>query len=318
MQVSFVIPLFNCLAHTQAALRTLQATLPAGLPHEIVFVDDGSTDGTRAWLATLTAPCRAVLNEKNLGFAGACNRAAAESSGELLFFLNNDLVFLPRWFEPMRSLLAAPDAGLVGNVQLNHRTGAIDHAGVFFDAKGKPAHETAIPFLARLRGWRDVPALTGACLGLRREVWLRLGGFDEGFKNGGEDIDLALRARMIGLRNRVSLRSSVRHHISASLGRKQRDEENSRRLALRWGPQIATHAAPAWARDCIASLWDRSCVIDDSLGRSAVWTALSRRQTPGVRQGVEASLRFELQRWAHLFDGQPPPSAEPPSYPARL
>lgn len=318
MQVSFVLPLYNCLAHTQAALRTLQATLPAGLNHEIVFVDDGSTDGTREWLATLPVPCRAVLNEKNLGFAGACNRGATESSGELLFFLNNDLVFLPRWFEPMRALLAAPDAALVGNLQLNHRTGALDHTGIIFDPKGKPAHETTIPLLARLRGWRDVPALTGACLGLRRDVWLRLGGFDEGFKNGGEDIDLALRARMIGLRNRVSVRSTVRHHISASLGRKQRDEENSRRLALRWGPQIATHATPAWARAHIASLADSSFVFDAALLRSALWTTLTGRPTLPVRQRVEANLNIELQRWAHLFDGQLPPAVGAPRYPVPL
>lgn len=47
MQVSFIIPLYNCLAHTRECLRTLQATLPPGLDHEIISVDDGSTDGTR-------------------------------------------------------------------------------------------------------------------------------------------------------------------------------------------------------------------------------------------------------------------------------
>ena len=318
MKVSFIFPLFNCLALTQEALASLRRTLPAGLDYEILFVDDGSTDGTRTWLASLTAPCRVVLNEKNLGFAGACNRGAAAATGEHLFFLNNDLVFLPRWFEPMSTLLAAPDAGLVGNLQLNHRTDALDHAGIFFDPKGKPAHETAIPLLARLRGWRDVPALTGACLALRRDVWLRLGGFDEGFKNGGEDVDLALRARMIGLRNRVSVRSTVRHHISASLGRKQRDEENSRRLALRWGPQVATHAAPAWARAHLASLSENSFVFDAALLRSALWTALTGRSTLQIRHRVEANLRIEQQRWAHLLDGQPPPSVGTPRYPVPL
>ena len=49
MVVSFVIPLYNCLPLTQAMLASLRTSLPAGLEHEIIFVDDGSTDGTRDW-----------------------------------------------------------------------------------------------------------------------------------------------------------------------------------------------------------------------------------------------------------------------------
>ena len=92
MQVSFIIPLYNCLAHTQECLRTLQASLPAWLEHEIILVDDGSTDGTRAWLATLGAPCRVLLNERNAGYAAANNRGAAVARGRILVLLNNDLI----------------------------------------------------------------------------------------------------------------------------------------------------------------------------------------------------------------------------------
>src|SRR5471032_1740040 len=82
--LSVIIPLHNCLALTQAMLASLRATLPAGLAHEIIFVDDASTDGTRAWLATLAPPCRVLLNEKNLGYAASNNRAAALAIGEIL------------------------------------------------------------------------------------------------------------------------------------------------------------------------------------------------------------------------------------------
>ena len=151
MQVSFIIPLYNCLAHTRECLRTLHASLPAGLAHEIIFVDDGSTDGTREWLRTLPAPCRVILNDKNLGFAGACNRGAAAATGDLLFFLNNDLVLLPHWFEPMRAVFVRhSDAALVGNVQRNAATDAVDHAGVFFNHQGKPEHLRSLPLTSRL------------------------------------------------------------------------------------------------------------------------------------------------------------------------
>lgn len=308
MQASFIIPLYNCLAHTRECLRSLQATLPADLVHEIVFVDDGSTDGTREWLATLESPCRFELNAANLGFAGACNRGAALARGESLFFLNNDLVLLAGWFEPMRELLAHPEIGLVGNIQLNARSGTLDHSGVAFDAKGKPGHLHALPLLARLRGWRAVPAVTGACCALRRDTWEKLGGFDPGFRNGGEDIDLALRARAAGLLNCVSLRSVVRHHVSASVGRKLRDEENARRLAVRWTPEITRLAARAWSTDYLARAWHGPRdPADFGIAAEALALALGLRETPTARllTGTRAALETEFVRWHRLLDGAP-------------
>ncbi len=196
MKISFIVPLYNCLPLTQAMLASLRATVPSALEHEVVFVDDGSTDGTREWLKGLPAPCRAVLNEKNLGFAGACNRGAAAARGEFLFFLNNDLILLPGWLEPMLAVFAAhADAGLVGNVQRNAATGAVDHAGLVFNAKGKPEHLTR----RSLAAVRPVVAVTGACVAIRAATWRKLGGFDEGFINGCEDVDLGLRALESGL-----------------------------------------------------------------------------------------------------------------------
>lgn len=308
MQVSFIIPLYNCLGHTRECLRTLQATLPPGLAHEIILVDDGSTDGTRAWLAEQGAPCRVLLNEKNLGFATTCNRGAAVAAGDLLFFLNNDLVLLPSWFEPMQAAFARfPDAGLVGNVQRNAATGAVDHAGIYFAHSGKPAHDTSRPLFARLSGYRTVPAVTGACMAVRRDRWIELGGFDAGFVNGGEDIDLALRAGQWGWRHFVALRSVVRHHISAATGRKLRDEHNSRLLATRWREVIPPLAGRDWCREFIERHWELSCVYDDALAREAFyyWLGLLPENSSGVMAGVRLAMRHEEQRWDELLGTKP-------------
>ncbi len=304
MKASFIIPLYNCLPFTQTMLASLRETLPPGFESEIILVDDGSTDGTRAWIARLPAPCRVILNEKNLGFAGACNRGAAAAVGELLFFLNNDLVLGPRWLEPMLAAFARfADAGLVGNLQLNAATGAADHTGIFFNHKGKPAHATERSLREKLRGWRAVPAVTGACFAIRRELWVSLGGFDEGYRNGCEDIDLALRARAAGRRNYVMLRSVVRHHISQSPGRKQRDEQNTRRLVERWSEEIAALALKDWCRDYLARNWDGA---RDTREHVLALLALlylaglrSRPPLPAVA-GVRAAMAHELSRWRRL------------------
>ncbi len=317
MKVSFIIPLYNCLPLTQAMLASLRGTLPPGLACEIIFVDDGSTDGTRAWLRDLPAPCRAILNDKNLGFAGACNRGAAAATGDLLFFLNNDLVLLPHWLEPMLAAFDRfPDLGLVGNVQLNAATGAVDHAGIYFNHQGKPAHRTDLPATTRWLGrpaWRAVDALTGACFGLRRAVWQKLGGFDEGFVNGAEDIDLALRASAAGLRHYVALRSVVRHHISSSAGRKLRDEQNTYRLVQRWAEPIATLAARDWSRQQVITHADQSGVFDYHQVQAALLHLLVLSSPPpSVRTGVAAAMARELRRWRELLEGAAPPPPTPP------
>lgn len=311
MTVSFIIPLYNCLPLTQAMLASLQATLPAGLDCEIVFVDDGSSDGTRDWLKTLPAPCRSILNGKNAGFAVTCNRGAAAATGEFLFFLNNDLVLLPHWLEPMLAAFGRfPATGLVGNVQLNAATGAVDHAGIFFNHQGKPEHLTALPLTAALPGFsacRKVDALTGACFAIRRATWTKLGGFDEGFVNGCEDIDLCLRARAAGLTQRVALRSVVRHHISQSAGRKLRDEQNTFRLVERWADQIALLAAPAWSRHQIHLHAQLSGVFDHPVIYAALAHLLVRGAPPRlVREGVAAAMQLERRRWRELLEGAPP------------
>ena len=313
MQVSFLIPLYNCLAHTQAMLASLRATLPRGLTHEIIFIDDGSTDGTRAWLNTFAADpvIRVVLHEKNAGFAAANNSGAALARGEFLALLNNDLILTPHWLEP---ILAAhrtfgPRAGLVGNVQLNAATGVVDHAGIRINLKGKPEHISWLPCRSR---WpllpprhRRVVAVTGACVVLRRALWEKLGGFDPAYVNGCEDVDLCLRAAAAGHVNLVALRSHVRHHISASPGRKLRDEANTRLLVQRWSDTLARHAARLWCRDYLVTyLRDPRDFPDAALARQAFFHAWHLRPAPpaGAIAGMSQNLEAELTRWRRLLD----------------
>jgi GT2 family glycosyltransferase len=313
MQVSFVIPLYNCLPLTQAMVASLQASLPPGLTHEIILVDDGSTDGTRDWLGTLTSPpgpFRVILNERNLGYAGANNRGAAVAEGDLLGLLNNDLVLSPGWLEPMLAVhrRLGSRAGLVGNVQRNARTGAVDHSGIFINHRGKPEHDTSLPPGLRFRPtdtWRQADAVTGACTLVRREFFTRLGGFDEGFANGGEDVDFCLRSQGAGCLSAVALRSVVLHHVSASPGRKLRDEQNSRRLTLRWRDELARLAArSSWSRHYLESEWTGPHdATDYPLGLQALLYSLRLRRSPpaAAYAGMQAAIDGELARWDRIL-----------------
>jgi O-antigen biosynthesis protein len=321
LKLSFVIPLYNCLPFTQAMLASLRATLPPGLAHEIIFVDDGSTDGTREWLATLTdPPFRVLLNEKNLGYAAANNRGAALAQGEFIALLNNDLVLTPRWLEPILAVHArlGARAGLVGNVQLNASTGELDHTGVFIDHKGKPQHDRtpSSSFHRFIQNWRTVNLVTGACMVIRRELWSQLGGFDLRYINGCEDVDLCLRAKAAGHANAVAFRSVVLHHISTSAGRNLRNEENCYRLTLRWRDELARMGWPAWCRLFLKQDWNAATEFSvcTSAMAALAYVLHLRRTPPSVAiAGMQAAVAFELARWEKMFGPELPGNAPHPA-----
>jgi len=302
VRVSFIIPLFNCLPLTQAMLASLQATIPANLEHEIILVDDGSTDGTREWLATLdTGTIKILLNEQNLGYAGANNRAAATATGELLVLLNNDLVLTPGWLEPMLALhQTIYKPGAIGNVQLNATTGAVDHAGIFVTAKGKPEHDVSLP---RKADHKQSPAVTGACLLIARSLWLELGGFAPEFVNGGEDIDLCFNAARAGHTNAVAIQSVIRHHVSASPGRGQHDERNSYFLTLRWKNELIGLGARAWCKHHVRhtpylELFSLPVIL-------LYLTGIHRTAPDAALRGVEKNINHSLGIWTKQFGAGP-------------
>jgi GT2 family glycosyltransferase len=312
MQVSFIIPLYNCLPLTKAMLASLRASLPRELPYEIIFVDDGSTDGTRDFLGSLAVAndVRVVLNPRNLGYAGANNRGAAVAKGEFLALLNNDLEFEPGWLEPMLAVQhrLGERAGMVGNLQYDFRSGALDHAGIAINPRGKPEHRHDLPWAARwgrMDALRVVDAVTGACTLVRRELFVALGGFDEGYANGGEDVDFCLRARAAGKITAVALRSRVRHHISASPGRKRRDEENSRRLTTKWRDELAQLAAEStWSAHYLATEWTSPHdPVEYHLAFEALarWLHLRRRPPHAAYAAMQSSIAHELARWETIL-----------------
>ena len=311
-RMSVITPLFNCLGRTQAMLASLRESIPARVSYEVILVDDGSTDGTREWLAGLREPYRVILNERNMGFGAATNRGAAAARGRILALLNNDLVLGRGWLPPMLWALRLLGwrAGLVGNVQFDAASGTVDHAGIFVNEKGKPEHDRRLPhpLSVLLRPRRAALAVTGACVLVRAATWRRLGGFDEAYVNGCEDVDLCLRARQEGLVNVVALRSRVLHHVSSSPGRKRRDEENTWRLVRRWRDPLAVAMAEAYHRpEAREHFWRLIIEPRDIADRAAAVRAglfllhAAVRPPDASLDPANAAIDLELARWREMF-----------------
>ena len=240
-EVSIIMAVYNRLELTRRCLETLEQSL-AGVAHEVLIIDDLSTDGTREFLRSLTTPYRVYLNERKGNFAINNNRIAREARADRLLFLNNDTELAPGWYEPMRDALEGlPDAGFIGNHQTLPQTGLYDHLGVVFAPWLTPAHygqHFKHPPRSMRTGVTAWSAVTAACCLTHRNTFWAAGGFDESYVNGCEDIDLCLKMHRQGRRHYVTNESCLIHHKGASPGRKQFNDVNLHRLKTIWGDYI--------------------------------------------------------------------------------
>jgi GT2 family glycosyltransferase len=214
--VSIVIPTFNRLDLTRQCLTAIAQTAPAA---EVIVVDNGSTDGTREFLRAEQddGRLRCLLNEENLGFGKACNRAAALSDREFVLLLNSDMVPLPGWLDAMLSEFRDATIGIVGS-RLLYPDGRIQHAGADFAENRETQHvyRYAAADDPAVVVSRDCPVVTGASLLMRRSLYEKLGGFDEGYWMYVEDVDLCIRTWHAGYRVRYCGDSVLIHHEAAS------------------------------------------------------------------------------------------------------
>lgn len=240
MDYSFIIPVKDQWLLTRDMLLSLIAhTRPHLKRAEVLIVDDGSREETVRMLDRLKEPFRVIHNATNTGYAASNNRAAREAKGEMLVLLNNDLLLTRGWFEPLLSAhRTEKKLGVAGNVQINAFTGAVDHMGKFIDPEGLPRHygqlyEGLFPCEPDI-GFMEFPSVTAACWAIPKRLFLKMGGFDDRYRNGFEDDDFCQRLWQGGWRSGVALRSRIYHYVSRSEGRKTHEDANRDRYLSLW------------------------------------------------------------------------------------
>lgn len=216
---SIIIPAYMQPEMTELALQSIAQTtgwLQGDV--EVVVVNNGGCDDLRGDVT--------VTNFRNRGFAIGCNQGAGAASGNTLVFLNNDTVCHPGWLEP---LIAGLEHGVVSGSKLVYPDGRIQHAGVGMQVNTDEMLEAYN--ITTDEPSRFVPAVTGACLAISAENFHYLSGFDDGFYNGYEDVDLCLRAEYCW----YAAESVVTHYESASgPERWAAVQQNIDRLQRKW------------------------------------------------------------------------------------
>lgn len=208
---SLIIPVFNQLEYTKGCLESILKDDDRS-PYEIIVVDNGSSDGTRAYLEELSRRLDRtrdrlvpIFNETNLGVAPAWNQGLRAATGKTIGILNNDILVTRGWY---RSLLWAIEHHKLGLVSPYAANGKLDYE-----------LETRAHFFTHKNLGKLWPDYDFCAVVLTRKTFEQIGFFDENYLVGGyEDQDYAYRMRAAGIRYGVSGAAFIHHFGSQTLG----------------------------------------------------------------------------------------------------
>lgn len=209
--VTVVIVTYNGRNYLEKCLSSVEPTARAD--SEIIVVDNNSSDGSAIYVREHFPGVRLLESCQNGGFAAGCQQGARTANGQVIIFLNQDTMVLPGWQDGLLQELAA-DAR-VGLVTSRLRLMSDPER---LHLCGQDVHYTGLVFgrgygmsAASQEEACDVNAVSGGSFAIRRELWERLGGFDETLYMYYEDTDLSWRAQMAGYKCRYAPASQVLH-----------------------------------------------------------------------------------------------------------
>jgi ADP-heptose:LPS heptosyltransferase/GT2 family glycosyltransferase len=242
-KVSIIVPTCGAKGLVRACIESLRR-VTAHRAIEIVAIDNipGSMEADKAWLRQ--AADTVVPGLGAFGWAPFNNRAAAAATGDYLLFMNDDTeVAQPDWLDAMLEHAQRPEVGVVG-ARLLYPDGKVQHAGLFLAEAGTvrhafryaPGEEPGYFGLARTE--RNVIAVTGACMLMRRATFDALGGFDEKHEGINADLDFCLRAHEAGLLTVITPHATLTHHEQASRAH-MKHVGDPKRFERRWRQRFA-------------------------------------------------------------------------------
>ncbi len=215
---------------------------------EILIADNGSTSAAaQLSLRRLSRDPRVQVDTINVPFNWSVlnNRLAARATGSIFVLMNDDTdVIGSDWLDEMVRQVTRPGVGIAG-ARLLYRDRSLQHGGITVDEMGathvlRSAREEDPGYLGQLVLTRDLLAVTGACLAVRRDTFEAIGGADESFSLTCNDIDMCLRARAAGHRVVWTPHALLTHVDGVSRGpddsfaRLSRSWHDLRRLHDRW------------------------------------------------------------------------------------
>jgi GT2 family glycosyltransferase len=206
----------------------------------VVVYDEPTPERVLNELRTIAGDrLKLVRFDEPFNYARKMNVGVLNSRGDRLVFLNDDVeTKQPGWLAQLLGPLEQPDVGMTG-AKLYFADSTLQHVGqVYADGSWEHVHVRELgdspgPFATFVIN-REVSGVTGACVGMRRETFLDAGGFNEGFPNNYNDVDLCYKVRRAGYRIVWIAACELFHFESATRDNRVSGRER-KMMAARWG-----------------------------------------------------------------------------------
>lgn len=217
--ISVIIPNWNGRHHLDTCLEALRRQ--SWSDFETIIVDNGSTDGSQAYIREQFPEVRLIELSENRGFTGACLAGYAAATGDVAVLLNNDTEADPGWLAAVQAAFAAhPEAGVVASkLLLFDERDRFHAAGDYVRVDGLPGNRG---IWQTDTGQYDreeyVFSACGAAAAYRRTMLDEIGFLDDAFYFSCEDVDLGWRANLAGWRVIYVPEAVVYHKLKASGG----------------------------------------------------------------------------------------------------
>lgn len=207
--------------------------------YKIYVIDNNSQDSEAIRYLTKLHNENNKINvthdSREFNYSALNNAAVGSIKEEFVLLLNNDIeVISSNWLTEMVSCALQPNIGCVG-AKLYYPDGRIQHAGVIIGLGGVAGHSHKYAdrnnkgYFGRLVLRQNLSAVTAACMLVRRELYIQVGGFDEQhLKVAFNDVDFCLKLLMAGYKNVWTPFAELCHHESVSRGQDICDEKRAR------------------------------------------------------------------------------------------
>jgi GT2 family glycosyltransferase len=220
-KLSVIILIHNNVDLSVKCLESL-AEAVSDLDHEIIVLDNNSSEDTGRLreYGKVFLSFKWIRNHENAPFSIANNQCAREASGRYLLFLNNDVFLKSHSLHHLTApLLEDRKIGVTGGKLLFPGEKSVQHAGIRQMLWAHPSNYGvgAGPSDARIQDRCERFALSGAMLCVNRDAFERVGGFDERYIWGTEDIDLCLKIQAAGWKAVYCPEAEAVHCESATL-----------------------------------------------------------------------------------------------------
>lgn len=191
---------------------------------KIVVIDNASTDGSIKYIKNEFPGIKIIRNRKNLGYSGGSNvgiRFALKNSADYVIILNNDIEIKANFAEGLlKPFKAEANVGIIGGKVLDPDKKTVQSAGYILkrDFWSKARSNGLDKDNPQLKKVRDVDFVSGAAFCVRRDVFEKIGLFDERFFMYFEEADLCVRAKEAGFKILYSPHSEVIHNQGSTSG----------------------------------------------------------------------------------------------------